>query len=272
MPQADLIAVLLGVAVGAALGLTGAGGGVIAVPALILGLGFEFAEARQVASLAVGCAALLGSLQGLRQGLVRYKAALLMAAIGNLVSPIGLWLGGTLPEPLMTTTFCLLMLYLARRMVLQTLQDRKTDSLQSGNCVPCMMNPATGRLRWNAGCARSLGWVGAAAGACSGLFGVGGGFLIVPGLRRVSNVTMHGAIATSLAVITLVSLGGLLSACAQGIQVSAQGWEFVMAAAIGLLAGRRMAVGISGHALQMGFAMAQALLSIMLFVRMIWIR
>lgn len=272
MLDADLISATLGAAVGMALGLLGAGGGVIAVPALILCLGFDFPEARQVALLAVGGAALLGSLQGLRQGQVRYKAALLMAAVGGLASPLGFWLADALPEQFMTTVFCLLMLYLAWGMLRQALQEKTAGDIHASVvCVPCTMNVDTGRLRWNSGCARSLGWVGAAAGACSGMFGVGGGFLIVPGLMRISDISMHFVVATSLAVITLVSSVGVLSAYAQGIQISALGWEFIVAAVFGLLAGRIWAPYISGHRLKLGFAAAQTLLSIGLFVHMIWV-
>lgn len=271
MLEADLISISLGAAVGTALGLLGAGGGLIAVPALILCLGFGFPEARQVALLAVGGAALLGSMQGFRKGQVRYKAALLMALAGGLASPLGLWLADALPEQLMTSVFCLLMLYLAWRMAQQALQEKKAGVVPAKRCVPCTMNADTGRLSWNGGCARSLGWLGAVSGACSGMFGVGGGFLIVPGLIRISDISMHFVVATSLAVITLVSSVGVLSAYAQGIHISMLGWEFIMAAVFGLLGGRVLAPRISGHGLQLGFAAAQTLLAIGLFVHMIWV-
>ena len=70
---------LLGVLVGLVLGLTGAGGGMLAVPALVFGMGWTVAQAAPVALLAVAAAAWLGSIDGLRHGLARYRAALLMA-------------------------------------------------------------------------------------------------------------------------------------------------------------------------------------------------
>ena len=91
-----LLESLYGLGVGLALGMTG-GGGVLAVPALVLGLGYSLPEAAPVALVAVGASAFLGGLDGLRRGLVRYKAALLMALGGALCAPLGLRLAAVLP-------------------------------------------------------------------------------------------------------------------------------------------------------------------------------
>ena len=50
--------------------------------------------------------------------------------------------------------------------------------------------------------------VGIATGVLSGLFGVGGGFVIVPALVLFSSMAIHRAVGTSLLVITLVSISG----------------------------------------------------------------
>src|SRR3546814_5533300 len=81
-----LIGGLLGLVIGAVLGLTGAGGGIFAVPALVFGLGMDMRAAAPLALMAVGSAAMLGALQGLRQGLVRYKAAIVLATAGTIRS------------------------------------------------------------------------------------------------------------------------------------------------------------------------------------------
>lgn len=269
MLGADLLSAALGTFIGMALGLAGAGGGVVALPALMLGLGFSFPEARQIALMAVGATALLGTLEGLRQGLVRYKAALVMASAGSLVSSLSLRLAQALPVTIMTASFCLLLLYLAQRMARQVLNQRTHVAGRQDACVPCAINFATGRLCWSAGCARSLGLVGAAAGACSGLFGVGGGFLIVPWLKRVSDVSMHGVIATSLAVITLLSSFSVFVAYANNVHIPVPGWVFVLGAVIGLMAGRRLVLAIPENRLQLGFAAVQAVLAIGLLVHVI---
>lgn len=105
MLSANWLAAILGAVVGIALGLTGAGGGVIAAPALMRGLGFASPESCQVALLTVGTAALLRSIEGLRQGLVRYKSALWMTACGSIVTPVGVRLAAAVSPMLLTAAF-----------------------------------------------------------------------------------------------------------------------------------------------------------------------
>ena len=87
-----LISAALGLIVGIILALTGAGGGILAVPLLVFGVGLRVAEAGPIGLLAVAMAATLGAGLGLIAGTVRYKAALLMAGAGMLISPFGIWL------------------------------------------------------------------------------------------------------------------------------------------------------------------------------------
>lgn len=54
------------------------------------------------------------------------------------------------------------------------------------------------------------------AGLLSGLLGVDGGFVLVPALQRCINSSMKSVVATSLAVIALVSVGGVLSSAFAG--------------------------------------------------------
>ena len=77
-----IIVLLLGLTVGVILALTGAGGGILAVPLLVFGAGLSMAEAGPIGLLAVGLAATLGAVMGLKNGTVRYKAALLIATAG----------------------------------------------------------------------------------------------------------------------------------------------------------------------------------------------
>ncbi|MNI98503.1 Sulfite exporter TauE/SafE [compost metagenome] len=50
-----------------------------------------------------------------------------------------------------------------------------------------------------------------------GLLGVGGGFVIIPALTRYTNLVMKSIVATSLAVIDLVSIGGVAAAAISGV-------------------------------------------------------
>lgn len=89
---------VLGAIVGLILALTGAGGAILAVPLLLFVLHLSVAEAAPVALLAVGLSAAVGAVIGLRAGIVRYRAAMLMAVTGTVFSPAGLWLAHRLPN------------------------------------------------------------------------------------------------------------------------------------------------------------------------------
>lgn len=104
-----------GMLVGLSMGLTGAGGGVLAVPALTMVLGLDVHQAVPLGLLAIGSAALLGSLDGLRHGLVRYRAALFMAAIGVLTASLGTRLAQRLPTDAVMLLFCLVLINIAVR-------------------------------------------------------------------------------------------------------------------------------------------------------------
>jgi uncharacterized membrane protein YfcA len=80
---------ILGALVGVIMGLTGAGGGILAVPLLVFGLHLTVASAAPLGLLAVGIAAAMGAAVGLRAGVVRYRAALLIALTGIVFNPLG---------------------------------------------------------------------------------------------------------------------------------------------------------------------------------------
>src|SRR3546814_12859585 len=103
-----------------------------------------------------------------------------------------------------------------------------------------MLNPMTGKLSWTGRCAATLAGIGATTGLFAGMLGVGGGFIVVPAFRRFTNIDMHSTVATSLAVIALISISTVASLLVQGADISATGWNFVAAAVAGLVAGRQI--------------------------------
>ncbi|MCX5590019.1 sulfite exporter TauE/SafE family protein [Alcaligenes endophyticus] len=256
-----MLALLLGALTGLSLGLTGAGGGILAIPALVLGLGLSLSTATPIALLAVGCAALLGAVDGLRKHIVRYRAALFMAAVGALCTKMGLWLGHHLPERYLLIAFALLMLWIATKML------RSAAKEAIPHTKPCLLNPETGRFHWTARSSATLATIGASAGLFSGMLGVGGGFLIVPSLRRYSNLSMHSIVATSLLLIALVSLSGAAVALSSGAHIPTLGWLFTGAALLGMLFGRAIASHIPAHTLQQGFSILTAVVAVILLIK-----
>ena len=264
-----LLASVLGLLMGLVMGLTGAGGGILGVPALVLGLGLSMTQAAPVSLLAVGAAAAVGAVDGLRHGLVRYRAALLIALLGALFSPVGVFLAHQLPEALLMGLFSGLMVLVAWRM----LQREKREDGPSGHGTAswgqknCMLDQQTGRFAWTAKCSATLAALGAVTGAVSGLLGVGGGFLIVPAFKQLTDVQMRGIVATSLMVISLLSLVGVAGAFHAGVRIESVGWVFIGAGIVGMLAGRRLCSVIPARTLQVGFASLCVLVAVGMLVK-----
>lgn len=251
----------LGALVGALLALTGAGGGAVAVPLLVLVAALPVQQASPVALVAVGLSAALGAAIGLRERVVRWRAALLLGGAGLLGAPLGVWLAQRLPQALLLAAFALFMFFTARRMW------RPPEAASRQGVPPCLRPPGHEQIRWSWPCARVLARMGAGAGLLSGLLGVGGGFVIVPALDRHSNLDLRTIQATSLSVIALVSAGGIAAAAWHGQLRGAVAGPFALGAVAGLLAGRRVSARLSPVQLRRGFAVVAAGLGLAVLVR-----
>ncbi len=248
------MAPLLGVLVGVVLALTGAGGGIIAVPLLVFGLGLGVAQAGPVGLLSVGLSSFVGAALGLRARTLRYRAAAVMATGGLLLTPVGLWLAQRVPNRPLTVLFALVLSMVAVRVLVLASRERRGIAAQRSKAPPCQLDPAIGRLVWTAPCARALLLAGAVAGFLSGLLGVGGGFVIVPTLLAVTDLPMKAVVATSMGVLTIVSTGAVINAGLAGHVDWTVAWPFAAGALAGMLAGRLLANRAAGAQLQQGFA------------------
>ena len=253
--------VALGAIVGLILALTGAGGAILAVPLLLFALHLGVAEAAPIALLAVGLSAAVGAMLGLRTGIVRYRAAVLMAGAGMVVAPLGGWLAHRLPNGPLTLLFAAVLAHVAWRMFRQAAAP-PSQPVSPSPSQPCQLGADTGRFVWTAACTRALAMSGGGAGFLSGLLGVGGGFVLVPALRRATNAPVQSVVATSLAVITLVSMSGVLSSTIAGRMNWQVGIPFAAGAMTGMLGGRLVASRLSGPRLQQGFALVAGLIAI----------
>lgn len=273
------LAIIFGGIVGFALGLTGGGGGVFAVPLLVYGLSFAPREAVGISLAAVGGTALLGVTPKLIRGEVELRTGVLFAVAGMIGAPLGTSVSGLISETLLLMLFGLLMFVVAWRMWAKGRRapvsppkkpdDHRVD-LPPGatrealarsehpapQCKPTTcQRDETGELRLTSKCALMLTAVGFLTGVLSGMFGVGGGFVIVPALVLFSGMKIHQAIATSLLVIVLVSVSGVTSYIASGHAMS---WNtaalFLLGGFVGMWAGGRLSTHLKGPTLQKVFA------------------
>jgi len=278
------LSLVCGAIVGFSLGLTGGGGAIFAVPLLVYGLEVDSRQAVGVSLITVGATALFGFVERARGHMVELPTGLLFAVAGMITAPLGAWLSRRLPEPLLLVLFGCLMLVIALRMWLTsarwTWSRKDRRKAQYGSESPTRAEPAgsaacrrdaAGKLALTSRCALRLTLVGLAAGVLTGLFGVGGGFIIVPALVAFSGMNLQRAIGTSLLVITLVSLSGIAS---HFLAVGTVPWTltgmFLAGSLAGLVAGSRLASRLAGPRLQQVFATAIVLVGVFVLVRNIW--
>ena len=272
-----LLTLLFGGIVGFSLGLTGGGGAIFAVPLLVYGLGVAPREAVGISLAAVGVTSFVGFWGRWRTKQVEIRTGLVFAFAGMIGAPVGSWLSGLIPEAVLLSLFALLMLVVALRMWGQAAATTSagasvvcsTDELEIDG--PTCRRDRDGNLRLTSQCAWLLMAVGVATGVLSGLFGVGGGFVIVPALVLFSGMAIHRAVGTSLLVITLISISGIASYLFSGrtISVETTAWFVVGGVAgmfLGNLAGRRL----SGPVLQKVFAVAIVAVAVFVIVRTVF--
>lgn len=269
--DAPTISLMLGLLIGLIMSLTGAGGTVVSVPLLVFGLHLPITQAAPVGLLAVLLAAGTGGILGLKAGVVRYKAGLLMAAFGLVCAPVGIWLAHSLPHHALTLLFCAVLAYVAIRMWRQAAQEADALGWDENRPPPvCKLDPYRGKFSWTAPCARRMMLSGSVAGMLSGLLGVGGGFVIVPALRAVSDLDIKSIVATSLFTITLVSAGSVMLAISRGAMDWGIALPFAGAAVIGMLTGGQVSGRIAGPHIQRAFAVLALLMVCGLIIKQVF--
>lgn len=190
------MAVLFGLLIGLLLGLLGAGGSILAVPVLVFGVGMGLHEAVPASLVVVGASALAGLAPRLRQRVIRWPVALVFGAAGLPAAFAGTAVGRLLPERWLMLGFAALMVVVAVRML-------RGGTGRGGAC-----RTRAGGTDWRSCLPKALA-AGAAVGLLTGLFGVGGGFVIVPALVLLLGLTAAEAVATSLVVVAVNAASGL---------------------------------------------------------------
>ena len=260
------VAIALGAVMGAVMSLTGAGGGILAVPLLVFVLHLPLAEAAPISLLAVFLGATLSAVLGLKQGIVRYRAAMVMGGVGVLVAPWAVLYGHYISNMWLTLAFAGVLVWSSMRTLMGKGQGGLDDAHRAA--PPCQLNADTGRFIWTRFCALFMGATGAIAGALSGLLGVGGGFVIVPTLRKYTSLDTRSIQATSLAVIALVSMSGATTSVLSGRMNWSIAAPFATGTLVALLLVRKWVTGFSERALQVAFAWIALLASALMLAKL----
>jgi uncharacterized membrane protein YfcA len=185
-----LIFILGSAAFGLALGLFGSGGSLLALPALVYGLGFGIKQGVAGSLVVVGATALIGAASAFRRREICLKnAASFLAA--SLPAGFGGAVVGRLMDPhWQSLAFAGLMIVAGLRLALWRVPERPEGQ---DACNP----------RW-----LPLFLTGAGVGFLTGLLGVGGGFLIVPALVILGDIGLKMARGTSLLLIAANATAG----------------------------------------------------------------
>lgn len=186
----DLLAVASGSVVGFVLGLVGGGGSIIAVPLLLYVVGVASPHmAIGTSAIAVSLSALAGVLNHARRGMVKWRCAVTFSAAGV----AGAWAGSSLAMKIdgdqLLALFGALMVVVGIVMLLRKDAEGNPDVRLSFSTARELLP--------------LLLLIGFAVGALSGFFGIGGGFLIVPGLMLATGMPIAYAIGTSLVAVAV---------------------------------------------------------------------
>ena len=235
-----IAALSLGLVVGIVLGVVGGGGSIIAVPALVYGVGMSPAEAIPTSLLVVGISSLAALVPRLREG-INWPVVLIVGAAGIPAAWAGTALGRLLDPNILMLAFAVIMVIAGIRMLART---KETD----GSC-------SIGPTRAFRTCAPKAVGIGLLVGFLTGLLGVGGGFLITPALTLFLGLRMKQAVGSSLAIIVINSTAGF-GAHAAGFTIE---WPtvlgFAVPAILGSLFAARLARRLQDKHIRVSFAM-----------------
>ena len=224
----DLLAVLSGGFVGFTLGLIGGGGSVLAVPLLLYVVGIaDPHRAIGTSALAVAVNAFANLAQHARRGTVKWPCATVFGAAGILGAAIGSTLGKLVDGQKLLFLFGLVMIVVAIAMA-------RPRAAAGGENVHLDRQNAPRLIA-----------VGLTVGGLSGFFGIGGGFLIVPGLILGSGMAMLNAIGSSLLSVGLFGLTTSVNYALSGLVDWTIALEFIGGGVIGGYLGTRLAARLA---------------------------
>lgn len=201
---ADLVAVGAGGLVGLTLGLIGGGGSILAVPLLIYVVGIASPHvAIGTSAVAVAANALAGVVLHARAKTVKWPCAVVFAAAGVVGAFAGARLGKAMDGELLLALFGLVMIAVGLSMLRSGARDGNPDVRLDLASARALLPSLTG--------------YGFAVGALSGFFGIGGGFLIVPGLINATAMPILNAVGSSLVSVAAFGAATATSYAASGL-------------------------------------------------------
>lgn len=224
----DILATVSGSLVGFVLGLIGGGGSILAVPLLVYVVGVASPHvAIGTSAVAVALSALANLWGHARQDHVKWRCALVFAAAGVVGAALGSSFGKQFDGQKLLVLFGILMIIIAAAMFFKKAGDGdaavRLDWFSAPELMPLLLIYGVG------------------VGALSGFFGIGGGFLVVPGLIAATNMPLIFAIGSSLVSVAAFGLTTAGNYALSGLIDWPLVGFFILGGAAGGLLGRRAA-------------------------------
>ena len=224
-----LLGAFSGALVGFTLGLVGGGGSILAVPLMVYLVGVKDPHiAIGTSALAVAMNAAIGLFNHARHGSVIWRCGIIYATAGVAGAFAGSSAGKAFDGQRLLFLFALVMIVVGVMMLRRRNQEGDVDAQCNRENAP-----------------KVLGY-GLGTGGFSGFFGIGGGFLIVPGLIASTGMPMINAVGTSLIAVTAFGLTTAANYALSGLVDWALAGVFIAGGVLGSLAGTRAAKRLSG--------------------------
>lgn len=243
-----LLASPLGFLIGISLGALGGGGSILAVPALVYAAGQSPKHATTTSLVLVGLTALIGIVPHWRAGRVRFAAGAIFGLAGVGGSLLGSHWNAAADPNVLLLAFAGLTLVAAYGMW-RRVHNAPQPVGRSVGAAAAVVVPR----QIDANMVLKVVVAGSVVGLLTGFFGVGGGFVIVPGLVLALGFTMPEAIGTSLLVIAINSFVALSTR----LHTGSIEWDtvipFTVASLLGVIVGSRLASTRDSASLQRWF-------------------
>jgi uncharacterized membrane protein YfcA len=254
-----LLSVASGSLVGFTLGLVGGGGSIMAVPLLVYVVGVPSPHvAIGTSAIAVAASAAANLFGHSRANTVKWPCALVFAASGIVGAAGGAQLGKMVDGGRLLMLFGVLMVAVGIVMMRPRKSGGNPDVQLNAESMPRLLPLLIG--------------IGFVVGALSGFFGIGGGFLIVPGLIGATAMPLINAIGSSLVAVSAFGLTTAASYAWSGLVDWPLAGLFVVGGALGGLLGIRLARHLSGykHALSLTFSGIVIVVGLYVIARSLW--
>jgi len=239
-------------------GFLGIGGGTVLVP-LMVALGYEPVEAVATSSLSIVLTAISGSVQNWRMGYFSFKRVLGIGFPAVVTAQIGAYLAELFAPYWLLAAFGILLLI---NIYLVELRKRLSAKEKQQS-----QETASERQPQNSGLKDTISRIatGSAAGVLAGLFGVGGGVIMVPLQILLLGETIKTAIQTSLGVIVITAISACAGHALRGNVLWIEGLLLGAGGFLGAQISTRFLPKLPDHVVSLAFRSLLAILSIYVF-------